>query len=222
MLLSSLSYICWQFGVLKQLYLFSLKCWANVAQIHFSNQMTALKLNSGDWDKDLVTGSLFGRWKSRKREQGRRKAKRDCITELLAVANNWGSSPCRTKYWVGQGGHSGFPIASYRRIRMNLLANSIRCASELLLWRIEAGTPTLISCRSCPRMVALLDFPGGSDCNEFICNAGDLGSIPGSGRAPGEDKGYLLQYSCLENSMDRGAWWAIVHGVAKSWTGLSH
>ena len=53
------------------------------------------------------------------------------------------------------------------------------------------------------------------------CNAGDLGSIPGSGRSPGEGNGNPLQYSCLENPMDRGAWWATVHGVAKSRTQLS-
>ena len=47
-------------------------------------------------------------------------------------------------------------------------------------------------------------------------NAGDLGSIPGSGRSPGEWNGYPLQYSCLENSMDRGTWWVTDHGVAKS------
>ena len=46
----------------------------------------------------------------------------------------------------------------------------------------------------------------------------DMGSIPGSGRSPGEGRGNPLQYSCLENPMDRGAWWAIVHGVAKSRT----
>ena len=53
------------------------------------------------------------------------------------------------------------------------------------------------------------------------CNAGDLGSIPGLGRSPGEGNGNPLQYSCLENPMDGGAWWATVHGVAKSWTRLS-
>ena len=52
-------------------------------------------------------------------------------------------------------------------------------------------------------------------------NAGDLGSIPGPGRSPGEGNGYPLQYSCLENSTDRGTWWATVHGVAKSPTWLS-
>ena len=54
-----------------------------------------------------------------------------------------------------------------------------------------------------------------------MVNAGDLGSIPESGRSPGEEKGSPLQYSCLENSMDRGAWWATVHGVVKSRTRLS-
>ena len=53
------------------------------------------------------------------------------------------------------------------------------------------------------------------------CNVGDLGSIPGLGRSPGEGNGNPLQYSCLENPMDGGAWWAIVHGVAKSRTQLS-
>ena len=53
------------------------------------------------------------------------------------------------------------------------------------------------------------------------CSAGDLGSIPGSGSSPGERNGNPLQYSCLENPKDGGAWWATVHGVAKSWTRLS-
>ena len=64
-------------------------------------------------------------------------------------------------------------------------------------------------------------FPGGSEFKESACNAGDLGSIPGSGRSPGEGNGNPLQYSCLENPMDRGAWWATVHGVTKSRTLLS-
>ena len=56
------------------------------------------------------------------------------------------------------------------------------------------------------------------DSKESACNAEDPGSIPGLGRFPGEGNGYPLQYSCLEDSMDRGAWWATVHGVTKSWT----
>ena len=61
-----------------------------------------------------------------------------------------------------------------------------------------------------------LEAQFGKEC----ANAGgtrDVGLIPGSGRSPGEGNGNPLQYSCLENSMDRGAWWATVHGVAKSW-----
>ena len=68
----------------------------------------------------------------------------------------------------------------------------------------------------------LMGFPGGSDGKESACNVGDLGSIPGLGRFPGEGNDYPLQYSGLENSMDRGAWWATVHGVAKSRTQLNN
>ena len=62
------------------------------------------------------------------------------------------------------------------------------------------------------------DFPGGSDGKESACDAGDLGLIPGSGRSSGEGNGNLLQYSFLENSMDREAWWATVHRVTRSRT----
>ena len=59
-------------------------------------------------------------------------------------------------------------------------------------------------------------FPCGSAGKESTCNAGDLGSTSGLGRSPGEGKGYPLQSSCLENPVDRGAWWATVHGVRES------
>ena len=61
-------------------------------------------------------------------------------------------------------------------------------------------------------------FPGSSDGEEFACSAVDLGSIPGLGRSPGEGNGNPLQYSCLDNPMDRGALWATVHGVTKNQT----
>ena len=64
-------------------------------------------------------------------------------------------------------------------------------------------------------------YKGGSDGRESTCNAGDPGLIPGLGRSSGEVNGYPLQYSCLENSMDRGAWQATVHEVTASWTQLS-
>ena len=68
-----------------------------------------------------------------------------------------------------------------------------------------------------------MDFPGSSDGKESACNAGDSGLIPGSGRSPEGGNSNPLQYSCLENPMDRGAWWAgsTVLRVTKSWTQLS-
>jgi len=82
---------------------------------------------------------------------------------------------------------------------------------------------------SCPNMIysknvyikAVWGFPWGLDDKESACNAGDPCSIPGLGRSPGEGNGNPLQFSSLENSIDRGAWWATVHGVAESWTQLS-
>ena len=66
-----------------------------------------------------------------------------------------------------------------------------------------------------------IGFPGGSEGKESACHAEDPGSIPGSGRSLGKENGYPLQYSCLDNSMDRRAWQATVHGIAKSCTWLS-
>ena len=63
-----------------------------------------------------------------------------------------------------------------------------------------------------------LGFPDGSDSKKFACNKADLGSIPGVRRSPGVGHRNPLQYSCLENSMDRGDWQATIHGVAKSQT----
>ena len=66
------------------------------------------------------------------------------------------------------------------------------------------------------------DFPGGSDSKACVYNVGDPASIPGLGRSPGEGNGNPLQYYCLENPMDRGAWQATVHGIAKSRTERLH
>ena len=95
--------------------------------------------------------------------------------------------------------------------RMNTcikMAKSLCCS-------LETVTTLLISC------TPIQGFPGGSDGKESAWNAGDLGSIHGLRRSAGEGNGYPLQYSCLENPMDRGAWWATVHGVTKSRTWLS-
>ena len=64
----------------------------------------------------------------------------------------------------------------------------------------------------CHKMLYNHGFPGGSEVKHSACDVGDLGSIPGLGRSPGEGNGNPLQYSCLENPMDRGAWRATVHG----------
>ena len=67
-----------------------------------------------------------------------------------------------------------------------------------------------------------MGFPCSSIGKESACSTGDMGSIPGLGRSPGEGNGNPLQYSCLENFMDTGAWWAAVHGVAKRQAQLSN
>ena len=61
-------------------------------------------------------------------------------------------------------------------------------------------------------MYGALCFPGGAEVKASVCIVGDLGLIPGSGRSPAEGNGNPLQYSCLENAMDRGVWWTTVHG----------
>ena len=67
-------------------------------------------------------------------------------------------------------------------------------------------------------LAVLKGFSGGAEVKASACNVGDLGLIPGSGRSPGKGNGNPLQYFCPENTMDRGAWWATVHGVTKSRT----
>ena len=75
---------------------------------------------------------------------------------------------------------------------------------SMITWKRDR-LPTLV----------FLGLPGGSDSKESACNAGDLGLIPGSGRSPGDGNGNPLQYSCLGNPIDRGAWRAAVYGVAR-------
>ena len=70
-------------------------------------------------------------------------------------------------------------------------------------------------------IIVVMGLPDDSDGKESTCNAEDLGPIPGLGGCPGGRHGNPCQYSCLENSTDRGPWWATVHGITKSWTRLS-
>ena len=81
--------------------------------------------------------------------------------------------------------------------------------------------PILFRVRSLPITSTFEVLPGDSGGKETACNVGDPSSIPRLGGSPGGGSGNPLQYSCLRNFMDRGAWWATVHRVTKSWTRLS-
>ena len=83
---------------------------------------------------------------------------------------------------------------------------------KIKTWICHSSSTTYIA------LTLYLDFSGGSDSKESACSAGDTGLIPGWGRSPGEENSNPLQNSCLENSMDGGAWQAPIHGAAKSWT----
>ena len=112
---------------------------------------------------------------------------------------------------------------------------SLHClGSRLLCWELSEAGPGLYTLPGSRPLrfrystkvqtqlgLRFVPFPGGSEVKASACNAGDLSSIPGSGRSPGEGNGNPLQYSCLENLMDGGAWWATVHRVAKNQTRLS-
>ena len=98
-------------------------------------------------------------------------------------------------------------ILSKRYTRVASLQSRYRCV--------------ITSCVFCLHPINTPLPTGGSDGKTSAYNAGDPGSIPGSGRSPGEGNGNPPQYSCLENPMEGGSWWATVHGVAKSQTGLS-
>ena len=97
------------------------------------------------------------------------------------------------------------------------VSNTIIIPSQLHFLSFRAGFASDLSLW----LPSSWGFPDGSGSKEFPCNAGDPGSIPGLGRSPGEGNGNPFQYSCLENSMDRGVWWTIVQGVAKSQPRLS-
>ena len=89
-------------------------------------------------------------------------------------------------------------------------------------WDFPGGPVAKTLSSECRRPQFDPGFPHSSVSKESACNAGDRGLIPVSERSPGEENGNPLQYSCLENPMDTGVWWAIVHGVARSWTRLSN
>ena len=91
-----------------------------------------------------------------------------------------------------------------------------------MFYKITNQYVSKVSQKNKGRLSNYQGFPGGSEVKASACNVGDLGSIPGLGRSPGEGNGNPFQYSCLENPMNRGAWWGTVHGVTKSQTQQSN
>ena len=87
--------------------------------------------------------------------------------------------------------------------------HSIAREKQKCVWKYRKDTVTFNS------VILIMGFPGDSVVKNLPANAGDMGLSPGLGRSPGEGNGNPLQYSCLGNPMDRGAWWATVHGVAE-------
>ena len=124
---------------------------------------------------------------------------------------------CLQKFRVG--GEGGETLPESKKLKFPLLS----CSWPQV--HLDISTDPHPQGKECYKSPFLLlfsrNFPVGSDCKASAYNEGDPGLIPGSGRCPGEGNGNPLQYSCLENTMDRGAWWATVHGVTKSWTRLS-
>ena len=114
--------------------------------------------------------------------------------------------------------HTGRVYTSHLYNNHRSLGNSLECGtSPLLITIFPISVATHPSCYSIKQnwIHLLPGFPCSSNGNKSACNAGDLDSIPASGLSPGEGNGKPFQYSCLENSMDRGAWWATVHEVTK-------
>ena len=105
---------------------------------------------------------------------------------------------------------ASFQVREHRSVRLSLMDTCLSIFSLPRNCRVESFP-----------LVGFLGLPGGSDGTESACNAGDPGSIPGSGRSPGQGNGDPFQDSCLKNSTDRGAWRGSVHGVAEDWTRLS-
>ena len=113
-------------------------------------------------------------------------------------------------------------------LKLNIQKTKIMASGPIISWEIDGETVETVSdfILGGSKITADGDcsqsFPGGSEVKASASNAGDPGSIPGSGRSPGEGNGNSLQYSCLENPMDREAQQVIAHGVAKSRTRLSN
>ena len=137
-----------------------------------------------------------------------------CLTRTKVIVSKAASlplwNPGDTLHWLVHSLHPTHLVgmgrcvpASWRSGKLRTWLSSLRLSRHLMR-RDRLPPPVFLS------------FSGGGDSKESACNVGDLSWIPGLGRSPGGGHGNPLQYSCLENLMDRRAWWATVHGVAKS------
>ena len=135
-----------------------------------------------------------------------------------------GNSTLQNMNVIKQENHTVLPERDRRKVCVGkkvFVAQSCPTLSDdLLSESLVLCSPTCLPGRHFRYFVSTPSLHIGSDGKESACDAGDLGLIPGLGRSPAEGNGNPLQYFCLENAMDRGAWQATVHGVAKSWTRL--
>ena len=120
-------------------------------------------------------------------------------------------------------GHVSINIRSWQPLLLECFSPhvSYRVPGFIIIFYYNVPVIHMLHWCSWSNIFAFWGFVGDSDGKESACNGGDLGLIPRLGRSTGEGNGNPLQYSCLENPMDRGAWQARVHGVTKSWTWLS-
>ena len=107
-------------------------------------------------------------------------------------------------------------------LKLNIQKMKIMASGPITSWQIDEETVEIVTDFIFVGFIYFVGFPCSSVGKESACNAGDPGSTPGLRRSSGEGNGNPLQYSCLENPMEGGAWWATVHGVTKSRTRLSN